>query len=227
MKTIYMYFDDSGVFHKKERYFVYGGYVFFSKEERDKARREYRTLSDKIKAKLECDEVKSYGLKAKHKRSLNNVMKKYESLSVCINIRDIKEYILADKRSIHRFKDYALKRCIKAKFIQLIRDGLVNPDEDIHLIVNVDEQPTSTDGFYDLRSSIKEELRYGVGNFNYAVFHPPILNGDFEVDVYFRDSKNDYLIQAADILANSIWCSHKFKNPNLRNKLNHFYLQLP
>lgn len=228
MQTIYIYLDDSGVLHNNEKYFVYAGYLFFGKKERDDARRQYRTLSDKIKRSIDgCEEVKSYGLKPKHKRSLNRVLNKYESLSVCVDIKRVYDHILSEKKSIHRYKDYVLKRCIKGKFMELIRRGLLNPNEDVYLILNIDEQPTSTNGYYDLRSSILEELKYGIRNFDYGITHQPILYGNFNIDVFFRDSKRDYLIQASDILANSIWCSHVFRNPHLRNKTNHFYLQLP
>lgn len=228
VQTVYIYLDDSGVLHKKQKYFVYAGYVFFGKNEKDKARREYKKLSDNIKNKLiDCQEVKSFGLAPKHKRSLTNVLKKYESLSVCVDIKRVYNNILENKMSIHRYKDYVLKRAIKAKFNQLIQNGRLNPNEDIHLILNIDEQPTSTNGFYDLKSSIFEELKNGVMNFDYGTIHKPILFANFEVDVFFRDSKNDYLIQAADILANSIWSSHVRAIPRMRNKINHIYLQLP
>ncbi|MCM0627478.1 DUF3800 domain-containing protein [Lysinibacillus sp. OL1_EC] len=228
MQTIYIYLDDSGVFHRNDRYFVYGGYLFLDKKEKDTARRKYRKLSDQIKATIDgCVEVKSFGLAAKHRRALYNVMKPYESLSVCVNTRRINKDIMSEKKSIHRFKDYALKRCIKSKFMDLIRKGKIDPNEDVNLIICIDEQGTATNGYYDLKSSIYEEFIHGVHNFDYSVFHKPILYGNLMIDVSYKTSISDYLIQASDIIANTIWHSHTHSKHQLRNKTNHFYLQLP
>lgn len=229
LQTIFIYIDDSGVFHTNDRYFVYAGYLFLGREEKDNALRKYRTLSNKIKAKIDgCVEVKSYGLDFKNRRSLYNIMKSYESLSLCVNTKRVRKDIMKDKKSIHRFKDYALKRCIKGKFVDLIRRGMINPKEDVNLIINIDEQGTATNGYYDLRASIYEEFINGIQNFDYGTFHKPILFGNLNVQVNYRTSVSDYLIQASDIIANRIWCSHIQSKPKLRDKKgNHFYLQLP
>lgn len=173
-------------------------------------------------------ELKACGLNIKYKRALFNILKSYESLSVCIDLQKVHKDIMSHKKSIHRYKDYALKRCIKGKMIDLINRRLLDPNEDITLIINIDEQTTASNGYYDLSSSIYEEFISGIYNFDYGVFHKPILFGNLKVHVYYKASIHDYLIQASDIIANRIWSSYVYSNPNLRNKTgNHYYLQLP
>lgn len=228
MQQIYIYIDDSGIFHKKHDYFVYAGYAFTDKNEKEVAKRQYRTLSKKIAKSLgRDDELKSYGLGNNHKRALYNVMRKHESLSVCVNLNRIYDQIMQDKKSIHRFKDYALKRVIKGKVQELIGKQLIDPNEDISICVFVDEQMTATDGYYDLSQSIKEELEKGVSNFDYSVFHKPVFSKKVLVDVQFCDSSNNYLIQASDILANRHFISYVKNLPLLRQKDAHHLLHLP
>ena len=53
VQHLYYYFDDSGVLHNnsKEEYFVYAGYVFIGRENRDKASRKYKSLIRNIRNK--------------------------------------------------------------------------------------------------------------------------------------------------------------------------------
>ena len=74
---------------------------------------------------------------------------------------------------------------------------------------------------------ILEELRHGITNFNYGIFHRPILEGEFIVHTKSCVSENDYLIQAADILANRIWNSYEKQLIGLRSIPNHIFLKLP
>ena len=62
MQNVYFFFDDSGVLHKNEPsgFFVYAGYVFTSKEELEKAKREYIHANKILKKALNrTDELKA------------------------------------------------------------------------------------------------------------------------------------------------------------------------
>lgn len=228
MQTVYIYIDDSGILHKEHEYFIYAGYVFIDLETKETAKREYKALARKIAASLERDdEIKSFGLEVKHKRALYNVMRKHESLSVCVNINNLYDHILDEKKSIHRFKDYALKRVIKGKIQQLIRSEKINPNDDIKICIQIDEQLTASNGYYDLANSVKEELSAGIHNFDYGSFHKPIFNKKVFVDVQFCDSSNNALVQASDILANRHFTSFVKNKTKLRNKPKHYQLHLP
>lgn len=230
MKNVYFYVDDSGVLHRNARneYFIYAGYCFLGKDHRDEAHRKYRTLSDNIKRGLKFhDEAKACRLKPKQKNKLYKIMHGYDSFSVAVKISDLRSYVLDDKNSIHRYKDYVLKRIIKEEVKKLLSLGKINNQEEVHIHIFVDEQNTASNGIYGLGDSVREELSKGISNFNYGVFYCPILYGKLFVDVNYCDSSKDYLIQSCDILANRIWTSYYLKNSKLRTLDNHTSLTLP
>ena len=80
---------------------------------------------------------------------------------------------------------------------------------------------------YGLGEGIHEEFKYGINNFNFGNFYPPILEGEFIVYTKSCISANYYLIQAADILANRVWNSYEKQIKELLNIPNHINLNLP
>ncbi|MFR3239216.1 MAG: DUF3800 domain-containing protein [Acutalibacter sp.] len=229
-QSVYFFFDDSGVLsqHEKIKTFVYAGYVFLSSEEKEVAKRKYINANRKIKPQYpDLEELKACSLKPKHKRALLNSVEEYDSVSAIVNISRLYSHVLNDKKSICRYKDYVLKRIVKRKLELLIADGRIKCNQDIYIQVNVDEQLTATNGYYDLRSSIFEELRHGIANWDYGVVHPNVFDKDVLVDLRYCESKKNYLIQASDILANRIWASYATGNEKLREIGNHVRLTFP
>lgn len=230
MRDIYFYFDDSGVLHKNanSKYFVYAGLIFLNAQEKNKMKRLYYNVNKQIKKNANvCDELKGCNLERKHKESLYRVIKYVESMGLTVDIERVYEEILSGKKSIHRYKDYVLKLLIKKKLESLIEKGIISPEEDVNIKIFVDEQATATDGFYSLRDSVFEELKKGINNHNYGRFYKPVFTGKVEVSVSYCDSKNNYLIQASDILANRIWTSFKKDIEEMRKIPNHLCLRLP
>ena len=228
-QIINVFLDDSGVFSTgQDKYFVYAGYVFVG-DDRLNANREYRTLSDNIRKELNhSGELKATHLVGtKHKRSLVRVLKGYESLACIITIPSIKQSITSNKLSIHRYKDFALKIMVKRKLETLINTGRVDAAKSTELNIFIDEQHTSTDGFYNLEESIREEFVNGIKNLDYGSFHPPLFTGEVVIKVKFCDSSNNYLIQASDILANRMHTSFNYDNPSLRQLQKLHIVRLP
>lgn len=229
-KQIFFFFDDSGVLHKNEKsgYFVYAGYVFLSRNDLDSAKRKYIHANKAIKrATGMSGELKAAVLEAKHKRSLFHSVRGYESLSAAVNISRVYDHILAEKKSICRYKDYILKLCIKTKLVEFIQNGVLDKSDDVDIRIYIDEQLTATNGYYDLRDSIREELQYGIVNWNYGIVHPKVFHGTVRVFIEYCESKHNYLIQASDILANRIWTSYRIDRPELREISNHTDLTFP
>lgn len=229
-QEVFFFFDDSGVLHKNEPsgYFVYAGYVFTSRKELESAKRKYINANKKIKEKLgRTDELKAANLQARHKRSLYNAVRSYSSVAVAVQISRVYDHILGNKKSICRYKDYVLKRCVKAKLKNLIELGVIDRNKDIAIFVYIDEQLTATNGYYDLRDSIKEELQHGIINFDYGTTYPKIFESNVTVNIQYCDSSTNYLIQASDILANRIWTSYRTGNEKLRSKDNQIILTFP
>ncbi len=216
LQTIYINIDDSGKLVNSEKVAIYAGLVFTSKKEKDKFITQYRSIVKDIKCKyckenianckenISCPELKHNMLKPKHIRQLINYVKKYSILCCIINNEKIYPNIKDDTASRGRFLDYALKLLVKQTIKGLIKEKTINPNIPIKLIINIDEQTTKTNGYYNLKDSIIEELRYGIFNFNYATKHEPIINANLEVNVQYQKSEKSYLIQAADLIAGSI-----------------------
>ena len=51
MQEVYMFFDDSGVLHRNapNRYFVYAGYAFVGRGNRDRARNRYKKATRRVR----------------------------------------------------------------------------------------------------------------------------------------------------------------------------------
>lgn len=230
-KDVYFFFDDSGVLHRNApcNYFIYAGYVFTSRSDLDTAKRKYINANRKIrKATGSSGELKAANLTASQKRSLFNSIREYDSVSAAVDISRVYGYILNNKKSICRYKDYVLKLCIKRKLKDLIQSGVLSSSDDVNLHIYIDEQLTATNGYYDLRDSIMEELQHGIVSFNYGTVHPKVFDGEVKVSIEYCESKNNYLIQASDIIANRIWTSYRANNPELRNNIpNHLFLTFP
>lgn len=207
---------------------MYAGFCFISDGDKISAKKRYRSLNTKIKKTKAIDgELKASNIERKHRNALFKVLKDEISFSVSVNLSSVQASVMMDKKSRQRFKDYAIKRVVKNLFKKLIEQGLISKTDDIELFVNIDQQGFATNGLYGLGDGILEELKYGITNFNYGTFYPPILEGKFIVHTKSCVSENDYLIQAADILANRIWNSYEKQVSELRDIPNHTFLNLP
>ncbi len=231
-QEIFFYLDDSGVLHKnaEERYFVYAGYVFLSKKEKDSALAKYRWAVRKVKRDDDGekdDEIKAFRAKIKTKRFLVTQLKNFESVSCIVDKSRVYESILSAKKSIHRYKDYCIKRAAKAKLEDLICRGVIDPSVETKVRFFIDNQPTSTDGVYNLRESIREEFRNGIANFDYGSMYPPIFRGKLEICTTFCDSKKHYLIQASDMLANNIFIRKNYNAEVFHKQKHHTEILLP
>lgn len=208
--------DDSGKLNSNEKFTVYAGLAFYTNDGRDEFIRKYKSSVHDIRClycrqnedscNKKCSELKSNGnISNEHRRQLlNHIKHEYTYAIVIDNSKIIRKEILNDKRCRGRYIDFAHKRIIKAIFMDFISKKIINPQDDINLYLFYDEQPTVTNGYYDLESSIKEELLYGIHNFNYNCYFQPILTGTLNVTLRYYDSRNHYDIQAADMLAGTI-----------------------
>ena len=216
VQTIYINIDDSGKLVDSEKVSIYAGLVFTSKKEKDKFITQYRSIVKDIKCKYcqqnisvcssnkDCPELKHNMLKPKHNRQLMNYIKKYSVICCIINNDKVYPNIKKDTASRGRFLDYSLKLLIKQVIKSLIKEERINPNLPIKLIINIDEQTTKTNGYYNLRDGIIEELKYGIFNYNYGFFNVPIVKSDLDVEVCYQKSEKSYLIQASDLVAGSV-----------------------
>ncbi len=215
IQEIYICMDDSGKLNKNEDYTVYAGLIFIGRSSRDKFINKYRKAISSFNCKYcpqseetcdkVCPEIKSNGrIKKSHRRQLLNLIKKRTRYAVVIKNKDVHEEIMNSKSSRGRFTDYTQKRIIKESFKKLINLKLIDPQGDVHLFLYIDEQPTVSNGYYELDKSIIEEFSYGIKNFNYDAKFEPILFKGFKLTLKYKDSSRNYDVQSADMLAGSI-----------------------
>ena len=230
-QTIYINMDDSGCLVKgdlNELVFVYGGVFFLSLKEQEEFSRQYKALVKTIKnkycksfkkdssigtefclshttknCKYTCPELKSNMLKPSDRRRLLNFIKKYDTSVAVVSNLKLKDYIFDSKASKGRYKDYIIKREVKKIIENLISQNRINPQNHVKLILNLDEQPTLSNGYYDLASSIKEELQFGIMNYDYGISFPPILSS-VTVHINYKNSYYNYPVQAADLIVGEV-----------------------
>ena len=230
MQEVFFYFDDSGVLHKNEKsgYFVYAGYVFAGKKELEDARHKYICANKKLREATGLEgELKASKLNVSQKRSLFNSVREYDSVSVSVKLSEVPDYIMGKKKSICRYKDFILKKCVIGKLQKLLDRNVLKIDEEITVNISIDQQLTGIESYYDFRDSIQEELEHGIVNWNYGIIHESVFKAPVKVKLRYCDSAKDYLIQASDILANRIWSSYWGKNEKLRKISNHYILTFP
>lgn len=210
IQEIYINLDDSGKLTTKEQISVYGGLVFLSKKEKDKFITQYRSIINDIKCEYceqcnnDCPEIKNTNIKKTDKRRLMNYIKKYYVVALVIKNDDIYEHLKQSKAARGRFVDYAIRRMIKEMIKSLIKCNSIDPNLPIKLIINIDQQSTKSNGYYNLHDGLIEELKYGILNYNYASKIKPIIFSDLDVVVSYQDSGKSYVVQAADLLAGTI-----------------------
>lgn len=213
IQELYINLDDSGKLTRHEYVSVYGGLVFFSKKEKDKFITQYRKIVSSIKCHYcdhnnvcdhNCPEIKNTNIKPSHKRHLMNYLKKYFVVALVIRNDKVYDHIVQNKAARGRFTDYSLRRMIKEIIRTLIRNKSIDPYRSLRLIINIDEQSTKSNGYYNLHDGLMEELKYGIANYNYASVFPPIIHGDLSISLSFQNSDKSYVVQAADLLAGTI-----------------------
>lgn len=210
-QVVYIYMDDSGKLSHSEKCCSYGGVYFKNRNDRDNFKRLYIDIiknnkcrfckSDKMTCINDCPEIKSNNTNTKFRRRIVNLIKNSEyaySFATTIYNLDIPLEVLNVKHSRGRRADYYQKRVIKEVVKKLIEENEIDPYQHLTLIIRIDESTQATNGKYNLKESIVEELLYGIVNYNYSCTFPPILFGGLKVDLRYVDSKKTPLVQASD-----------------------------
>jgi len=206
--NLYVYSDESGVLDKDHnKYYVFGGLICATKEKRDEYARLYLNaekaamLIDGIK---DDRELKAAGISRKAKSSLFRSLNHVQKFAVVIQQERLLSNIFDSKKSKQRYLDYAYKIAVKRKFEVLRDTGILNVNSVEHIYFCVDQHTTATDGRYELKEALEQELKIGTFNYRYDTFFPPVFPKVTSIDLSFYDSKKQPLIRAADIIANKV-----------------------
>ena len=208
---IFVYSDESGVFDcQHSRYFVFGGLVYLSRETLQDSFRRYQSVENAIREENGIPpeaELKACSLDFKKRRRLFRVTNREFRFGVVVEISKLRiRYQIAEqKKSRQRYMDFAFKIAIKRFFSHLIESGAIDPGkvECVHFFV--DQHTTATDGKYELREGLDQELIHGTFNFETQNFYPPLFPKAKSVTLKYCDSKKTALIRASDIIANRIF----------------------
>lgn len=209
---IYILMDDSGKLNSNENSCIFGGLFFYSNKDYINFINKYKSIIDSIKCSYcskdkticdqDCIEIKgTTKLKPKDKRRLFNLLKKQNNYGVFINNNRVYDKIMSDKAARGRYSDYAQKRIVKEIVLYSIRNKSIDSNKELSLNIKIDEEKTKSNGYYNLKDSIYEELVNGIINYDYSTIHKPLLNNGLKIKVRNFNSKYNFGIQGADIIS--------------------------
>ena len=224
---IYIYTDESGVFDRDHnKFFVYGGILFLSFEEKEIFTRKYIHAEHSLrkdKKYKEINELKASHLDNKDKGKLFRSTNQCYRFGTVIHEQKLLSQAFENKKSKQRYLDYAFKIGLKRYLEHLVNNCVINPNNVVNLHLYCDQHSTATNGFYELQESIFNEFRNGIYSYRYNTFHSPIMPKLESVEIKYCDSLNTTLIRSADIIANRIYYFAQFE-PDRLIKDDHFFI---
>lgn len=196
-----LFLDDSGQLHKnydKGDHFLYGG-LLLKENDFHGINASYRNLVKKIKKEKNCKgELKTCNMDITTRRRLLKRLSSYscEQVFITVCVPKLIRLNFDNKKDVVRFKNYMVRRLID----KLIVDKKI-PKQCELIEVNIDNQNIAHSSIDDLEKHLiqffNEDNYYNV----HKQFNTTSFKSDFKVN--FKDSETNYLIQAADLLANT------------------------
>lgn len=207
--NIYVYSDESGVLDKvHNNYFIFGGLIFLSKNDRDIWSRKYKKAERTIRQieKINKDnEVKATTISNKSKSKLYRSLNQVEKFGIVIHQKELSDKLFKSKKNKQRYLDWTYKIAVKTKFEEMIRQGKINSSEIENIYFFIDEHTTATNGKYELNELLEMEFKHGMFNYSSMIYYPSIFKNLKQLKVNFCNSEQKTLVRAADIVANHIY----------------------
>lgn len=210
-QEIFILIDDSGKFNINEYSCIYGGLFFYCSKEYMNFINKYKSVVKSLRCKYchkkdncnkKCIEIKgTTKIKSSDKRRIFNLLKQQNNFGVFVNNHNIYSSIINSKPSRGRYIDYAQKRIIKEIILYSIINKKIDVSKPLYLYIKSDECSSKSNGYYNLKESIYEELVNGIINFDYSMIHKPILKSSLVIDYRTYNSAYHYGIQGADFIA--------------------------
>ncbi len=214
-KTLFIALDDSGQLSLNDEIMTFGGIILFNTIEKEKFITGYEEIIQKIKHKYKhISELKHYNLKKKDLKKLLKYINHYQTFSCIVFNKDIYSSILNTPKAKGRYLDYVIKILIKNIIKELIQKKIINPYNSLKIYLYVDENSLKSNGYYNLKESIYEELKYGMGNIRNNISFKNIIFGNLDLYLDYLDSKKSYLIQASDLVAGETRKNYLHNIPN-------------
>jgi len=222
----YIFLDDSGQLHinyPHGKYFVYAGLVM-SERNFHIINKNYERLVESIKReKGITGELKTSDMDLQTRRRLLKRLKCYSchQIFALVNVHSLVRIDFYRKKDVVRYKNFVIRRLIE----QVIKRNIL-PRNCQKIVVNIDNQNIA----HSSLDSLEDHLYNYFNEENYYQIHKQYDTTSFKADfkVNFKDSKSNYLIQAADLLANTEFNAAHY-NPKIRNiyKEGYTYMSFP
>ena len=154
-------------------------------------------------------------------RSMNH----YHRFGVVVEQEYVIKNIFNNKKTKQRYLDYAFKIAVKSELQKMLDNNEICKNSIENIYVFMDEHTTATNGRYELREALENEFKNGTYNMTWEKHFPPLFPGMKSVDLKLKDSKQDALIRAADIVANRLYWAASNKNYNqVKNSIDFIFL---
>lgn len=198
----YLFIDDSGNMHANSpnAFFCYGG-LLVSNNNLQKLKTNYKLKVKGVKQSQNLDknsELKASNMSLSIKRHLlNNLGKNCLQVFAIMKLDLLDRVNLHDKKDIVRFKNFAIRFLIQG----LIYENHLQDCTELN--IQIDNQNIAVSA----KDSLEDYL-YKAFNFDdyYTSIQTPVKsNNHINFIVEYKSSDTHYLIQAADLLANTKW----------------------
>lgn len=207
--NLYIYSDESGVFDKQNNdIYVFAGVILLGTQNKEIWSRKYSKAEKVIRTNLKAGkdvELKATTIPNKQKSNLFRSLNACYKFAVIIEQKQILDRIFESKKDKQRYLDYAYKIAVKKALENMMKDKLFDIKDVERIYFYVDEHTTATNGKYELREGLEQELKNGTYNREYSKFFPPTFPDILSIHLEFCNSKSKLLIRAADIVANRIY----------------------
>ncbi len=221
--NIYVYSDESGVFDKTHNdYFVFGGVICLGKQDKELWARRYSATERELRKSLNyvsSVEMKACIMSVKHKNSFYRSLNGCYKFGAIIEQQRVLDQIFRSKKDKQRYLDYAYKLAVKFALVHMMEIGVFEANEIENIYFYVDEHTTATNGKYELREALEQELKNGTYNIHYNHFYEPVFPHMGAVELKFCDSSTVTLVRAADMIANHFYYVATKKNCNFREDI--------
>ena len=192
----YLFLDESGNLHKNssDRYFVIGGVYTDNYTDIKKS---YVEINKELKEKINMDfnlELKASYLNMEEKMDIVVKLQEMDGMYIVGIIVD-KEKIGIKIDQIHLYYNYVIRKLVD----YLIKCRLIKTGKGQRLHINIDTTSMKKEEIDSLEMYLKT-------HYNIEKRYP------FDVNVTYWDSKKNYMVQIADIMANTLWNIAQLEN---------------
>ena len=206
----YLFLDESGNLHKNssDRYFVIGGVYTDNYTDIKKS---YVEINRELKEKINMDfnlELKASYLNMEEKMDIVVKLQEMDGMYIVGIIVD-KERLGIKIDQIHLYYNYVIRKLTD----YLIQCRLIKKDKDQKLHINIDTTSMKKEEIDSLEMYLKTV-------YNIEKRYP------FDINVTYWDSRKNYMVQVADIMANTLWNvaqldnrAHIFRHLNKKRRL--------